>query len=79
MRESDGREVNSAMKNNIEGIIIKWTHQVMLIYHRKITLYHDDPHHPYQVDEVLSKESEQDLLEGENPGPMTEIRFWEAK
>ena len=32
-----------------------------------------------QVDEVLSKESEQDLLEGDNPGPMTEIHFWEAK
>ena len=34
---------------------------------------------PIQVDEVLSKESEQDLLEGDNPGPMTEIHFWEAK
>ena len=28
---------------------------------------------------MLSKESEQDLLEGDNPGPMTEIHFWEAK
>ena len=39
---------------------------------------HDQQNHP-QVDEVLSKESEQDLLEGDNPGPMTEIKFWEAK
>ena len=31
VRESDGREVNSAMKNNIEGIIIKWTHQVIVV------------------------------------------------
>ena len=30
MRESDGRDVNSALKNNIEGIIIKWTHQVFV-------------------------------------------------
>ena len=28
---------------------------------------------------MLSKESEQDLLERDNPGPMTEIHFWEAK
>ena len=28
VRESDGREVNMLMKNNIEGIIIKWAHQV---------------------------------------------------
>ena len=30
VRESDGRDVNSALKNNIEGIIIKWTHQVFV-------------------------------------------------
>ena len=40
--------------------------------------YNESPYPP-QVDEVLSKESEQDLLEGDNPGPMTEIHFWEAK
>ena len=68
VRLSDGREVNSAMKNNIEGIIIKWTHQVPLW----------PSLHP-QVDEVLSKESEQELLDGHHPGPLTEIRFWEAK
>jgi hypothetical protein len=28
VRESDGKEVDSTMKNNIEGIIIKWAHQV---------------------------------------------------
>ena len=43
--------------------------------------FHNHHHHPHlpQVDEVLSKESEQDLLEGDNPGPMPEIHFWEAK
>ena len=28
VRESDGKDVNLQMKNNIEGIIIKWAHQV---------------------------------------------------
>lgn len=28
VRESDGKDVNMMMKNNIEGIIIKWAHQV---------------------------------------------------
>ena len=46
------------LKNNIEGIILKWARQ---------------------VDEVLTKESSEELEEGKNPGPMTEIEFWEAK
>ena len=46
------------MKNNIEGIILKWA---------------------YQTDEVLVKDSAEDLNKGKNPGPMTEIEFWEAK
>lgn len=47
------------LKNNIEGIIIKWA---------------------YQIEEVLSKDSAEELNEpGNYPGPMTEIRFWEAK
>ena len=32
-----------------------------------------------QTDEVLSKDSAEDLNKGLNPGPMTEIKFWEAK
>ena len=28
VRESDGKDVNLQMKNNIEGIIIKWAHQI---------------------------------------------------
>ena len=31
VRESDGKDVNLLMKNNIEGIIIKWAHQVCLV------------------------------------------------
>ena len=31
VRESDGKQVDTNMKNNIEGIIIKWTHQVTLL------------------------------------------------
>lgn len=58
MRESDGREVDTLLKNNIEGIILKWA---------------------YQIDEVLSKDSAEELNKGNNPGPMTEIEFWEAK
>ena len=29
VRESDGKEVDILIKNNIEGIIIKWAHQVV--------------------------------------------------
>ena len=84
VRESDGKQVDNAMKNNIEGIIIKWAHQVscspaasyfLLLLHRPTSYYCFLP----QVDEVLSKESEEQLLEGLHPGPMTEIEFWEAK
>ena len=32
-----------------------------------------------QTEEVLSKDSAEDLNKGLNPGPMTEIKFWEAK
>ena len=28
MRESDGKEVDTLLKNNIEGIILKWAYQV---------------------------------------------------
>ena len=33
----------------------------------------------YQVDEVLSKDSSEEITNGKTPGPMTEINFWEAK
>ena len=32
-----------------------------------------------QVEEVLSKDSAQVLEDGENPGPLEEIKFWESK
>ena len=28
VRQSDGKKVNMMLKNNIEGIILKWAHQV---------------------------------------------------
>ena len=31
------------------------------------------------MDEVLSKGSQDDLLNGLDPGPMTELNFWNAK
>ena len=31
VRESDGKKVNMTLKNNIEGIILKWAHQVQLL------------------------------------------------
>ena len=35
--------------------------------------------HYLQTDEVLSKDSANEITDGKTPGPMTEIRFWEAK
>ena len=32
-----------------------------------------------KVDEVLSKDSAEEISDGKTPGPMTEINFWEAK
>ena len=32
-----------------------------------------------QVHDVLKKNSAQPLLEGQNPGPMVEIEFWDAR
>ena len=31
------------------------------------------------MDEVLSMESQKDLEDGKNPGPDTEIKFWEMR
>ena len=33
----------------------------------------------HEVDEVLSMESQKDLEDGKNPGPDTEIKFWEMR
>ena len=34
----------------------------------------------YQIEEVMSKDSDEALkVDGIHPGPMTEIKFWEAK
>ncbi len=56
---SGGENCDMTLKNNIEGIIIKWA---------------------YQCEEVLSKDSAELLnAPGKYPGPMTEIKFWEAK
>ena len=32
-----------------------------------------------KTDEVLSKDSAAEVEEGKTPGPMVEVRFWEAK
>ena len=32
-----------------------------------------------QTDEVLSKDSAAEVEDGKTPGPMIEVRFWEAK
>ena len=32
-----------------------------------------------QIDEVLTKDSAEEIEKGNNPGPMTEIQFWKAK
>ena len=32
-----------------------------------------------QTEEVLGKDSAEELNKGNNPGPMTEIKFWDAK
>ena len=33
----------------------------------------------FKVEEVLSKDSAQVLEDGDNPGPLEEIKFWESK
>ena len=38
VRTSDGERVNMMLKNNIEGIILKWAHQVSKICHRIMIL-----------------------------------------
>lgn len=35
--------------------------------------------HIFKIDEVLNKDSAEEIEKGNNPGPMTEIQFWKAK
>ena len=82
-------QVNTLLKNNIEGIILKWSYQVyiervvgsnvMQITTSSTRKKKKLLNFPFQTEEVLSKDSAEDLNKGLNPGPMTEIKFWEAK
>ena len=77
VRESDGKEVDTLLKNNIEAIVSKWAYQVqpasLLGWNVSRYILWS------QIDEVLSKDSAEELEKGNNPGPMTEIQFWKAK
>ena len=76
VRESDGKEVDTLLKNNIEAIVSKWAYQVQPAkLGWKVSRYILWS----QIDEVLSKDSAEELEKGNNPGPMTEIQFWKAK
>ena len=62
------------LKNNIEGIIIKWGYQVC-----SKTINFSIQMFKLQTEEVLGKDSAAELEDGKTPGPLTEIQFWEAK
>ena len=74
VRESLGRDVDMTLKNNIEAIVSKWSYQVHLM-----TGFNCLRYHAVQIEEVLTKDSAEELEKGNNPGPMTEIQFWQAK
>ena len=76
LRESNGESFDVILKTNIEGIIVKWGHQVILFIHidRFKSFFLNS-----KVDEVLSLASEDDLKNGGSPGPMVEVLFWDAK
>ena len=78
VRTSDGRRVNMMTKNAIEGIILKWAHQVSYNNPDSYLVTCDDPS-INQVEEVLAKDSAKVLEDGDNPGPLEEIQFWESK
>ena len=40
VRESNGEECNMLLKNTIEGIIIKWAHQIDEVAGKDRNLYH---------------------------------------
>ena len=45
VRQSDGKKVNMMLKNNIEGIILKWAHQVRRLCVVIGRLYHNIASH----------------------------------
>lgn len=84
MRDSHGDECDMALKNNIEGIIIKWAYQsdeaCRLISQDEVLFSYLRCSCLCNILQVLSKDSSELLnAKGKYPGPMTEIKFWEAK
>ena len=85
VRESHGKDVDTVLKNNIEAIVSKWAYQVWYsIFHTSVWkrgLYSTFTLFTVcvQIDEVLTKDSAEEIEKGNNPGPMTEIQFWKAK
>ena len=85
VRESHGKDVDTVLKNNIEAIVSKWAYQVWYsIFYTSVWkrgLYSTFTLFTVcvQIDEVLTKDSAEEIEKGNNPGPMTEIQFWKAK
>ena len=52
VRESDGKDVNLLMKNNIEGIIIKWAHQVDEVLSQESDQQLEEGKHPGPLTEI---------------------------
>ena len=52
VRESDGKDVNLFMKNNIEGIIIKWAHQVDEVLSMECDKELEEGRHPGPMVEI---------------------------
>ena len=73
-RESEGKDIDTKLKYDIEGIILKWSYQVCLGCVLEIIIRCF-----IQTEEVFAKDSAEELEKGNNPGPMTEVEFWEAK
>ena len=74
-------QFDTLLKNNIEGIILKWAYQVKYPTDSSTSqnVYVKSALVVLQTDEVLVKDSAEELNKGNNPGPMTEIKFWDAK
>ena len=63
MRESDGKDVDNLMKNNIEGIIIKWAHQVDEVLSQESDQELEEGKHPGPRTEIEFWESKCQNLE----------------
>lgn len=74
VRESLGKDADMTLKNNIEAIVSKWSYQVGFMTKLEFCWCT-----VIQIEEVLTKDSAEELEKGSNPGPMTEIQFWQAK